>query len=70
MGGVPALVIPDAEQSTPRFFLVAFPTRLRPRKIRPTGEGAIAGAMGFMQGALALVIFVVVLHPLTSTLWP
>jgi hypothetical protein len=64
------MVFPNAEQSTPRFFPVAFPTRLRTRKIRPTGEGAIAETMGFMRGSLALVNFVVVLHPLTSTLWP
>jgi hypothetical protein len=71
VGSVLAMAIPDAEQSILRFSLVAFPLFAAfAWKIRPTWEGAIAGTMGFMQGALALVIFVEVLHPLTSTLWP
>lgn len=71
VGSVLAMAIPDAEQSILRFSLVAFPLFAAfAWKIRPTWEGAIAGTMGFMQGALAVVIFVEVLHPLTSTLWP
>jgi hypothetical protein len=71
VGSVLAMAIPDAEQSILRFSLVAFPLFAAfAWKIRPTWEGTIAGTMGFMQGALALVIFVEVLHPLTATLWP
>jgi hypothetical protein len=70
-GSVLAMAIPDAEQSILRFSLVLFPLFAAfAWKIRPTWEGAIAGTMGLMQGSLALVIFVEVLHPLTSHLWP
>lgn len=71
VGSVMAMAIPDAEQSILRFSLVLFPLFAAfAWKIRPTWEGAIAGTMGLMQGSLALVIFVEVLHPLTSHLWP
>jgi hypothetical protein len=70
-GSVLAMAIPDAEQSILRFSLVLFPLFAAfAWKIRPTWEGTIAGTMGLMQGSLALVIFVEVLHPLTSHLWP
>ncbi len=71
VGSVLAMAIPDFEQSLLRYSMAAFPLfAAYAWKIRPTWEGAIAGTLGLMQGALALVIFVEVLHPLTSPLWP
>jgi hypothetical protein len=71
LGSGLAMSIPDAEQGILRYSLILFPLFAAVAwKIRPTWEGAIAGTMGMMQGALALVIFVGVLHPLTTMLWP
>ena len=71
VGSVLAMASPSSEQGILRYSLVAFPLFAAfAWKIRPTWEGAIAGTMGFMQGALALVIFVEALHPFTANLWP
>jgi hypothetical protein len=39
-------------------------------KIRPIWEDAIAETMGLLPGSVALVIYVEVLHSLTSHPWP
>lgn len=71
LGSILAMAAPDFEQSLLRYSMAAFPLfAAYAWKIRPTWEGAIAGTLGLMQGALALVIFVEVLHPHTSHLWP
>jgi hypothetical protein len=71
LGSIGAMAAPDFEQSLLRYSMAAFPLFAAfAWKIRPTWEGAIAATSGLMQGALALVIFVEVLHPLTSHLWP
>jgi hypothetical protein len=71
LGSILAMAAPDFEQSLLRYSMAAFPLfAAYAWKIRPTWEGAVAGTLGLMQGALALVIFVEVLHPHTSHLWP
>lgn len=71
VGSVLAMAFTHFEQSTLRYAMAAFPLFAAfAWKIRPTWEGTIAAALALMQGALALVVFVGVLHPLTSTLWP
>jgi hypothetical protein len=71
VGSVLAMASPSSEEAILRYSLVAFPLFAAfAWKIRPTWEGTIAGAMGLMQGAIFLVIFVAALHPYHATLWP
>jgi hypothetical protein len=71
IGSVLAMASPNVLQSILRYSMAVFPLfAAYAWKIRKTWEGALVGCMGMMQGALALVVFVDVLHELTAMVVP
>ena len=71
IGSVLVMASPNVLQSILRYSMAVFPLfAAYAWKIRKTWEGAVVGGMGMMQGALAAVVFVTVLHEVTATVIP